>query len=125
MKSFLVPTVEPVKIGIKRRASFSMANNETDTSNDPESLLVPMAPKPAKIMNRRSTISVQSAKHRKTSFPSPIKAKPVPIPKPTSTMVKLDTKLIADIQKNLKKDTESRKLCNTILLLISHKIQRL
>lgn len=59
----------------KRRASFS-TTNEPDTgnaTNDPESLLVPMtnAPKAAKVMQRRSTIAVQLAKHRRQPATTP------------------------------------------------------
>lgn len=95
----------------KRRASLSIVNNESGTAdtaaNDPESLLVPMAPKAAKITNRRSTISVQLAKRNKAA---PIHAVPMQTKtrKQTSELLE-EAKAIADIVNDLKRNTEARK----------------
>ncbi|XP_031623926.1 uncharacterized protein LOC116341156 [Contarinia nasturtii] len=90
-----LPTASSVtnKIDKKRRASFSMeANNESDTSNDPESLLVPMvcAPKAAKIGNRRSTIAVQ---RKSTISPQKIRQR---------------SKSIGEIKQDLRRDINKR-----------------
>lgn len=106
----------------KRRASCSIANSDPDTSNDPESLLVPMAcaPKAAKISSRRSTISVQQiAKHRKQSQQSEHKKLP-----PQSQNSQLQTKpllptdtiaestIIENFKRNLNRDINLRKILN-------------
>lgn len=96
----------------KRRASFSIAN-ENDTAHDTESLLVPMAPKPAKIANRRSTISVQLAKTRNRTIPTPtnfalLHTKPrrsITI----SETVQQNGKSVAEMKLDLKRNTNSRK----------------
>lgn len=97
---------------MKRRASFSIAN-ETDAANDPESLLVPMAPKAAKISNRRSTISVQLAKSRNRTIPIAINS----IPMHTKTRrsitapeaVQQCSKSVAEIKQDLSRNTNARK----------------
>lgn len=121
----------------KRRASFSNTNEEPDTSNDPESLLVPMAPKAAKIMNRRSTIAIQAvAKGRKqvTLPPGPKSrkkiieaalAKKAQLQAQAQAQAQLQTKRnrmptfdappvigasIAEIQDSIRNDTNARKL---------------
>lgn len=101
----------------KRRASCSITNNEPDTSDDPESLLVPMpvAPKAAKIMQRRSTISVQLAKNRKMTSPI-AQRKSRRQAQPTNEDGKATkTASVAEIKQNLKKDTNLRK-CFLILI---------
>lgn len=96
----------------KRRASFSIAN-ETDIAHDPESLLVPMAPKAAKIMNRRSTISVQLAKTRNKTIPIatnfvPMRTKPRRSIT-THEIVQQSVKSVAEIKHDLKRNTNARK----------------
>lgn len=108
----------PIEVKRKRRASFSTTNNEPDTSNDPESLLVPMnaPPKAAKISQRRSTISVQLAKNRKVTVPVTL-----PISRQQTQIQQIDgvrkkkAKTIFEIKQNLKKDTNMRK-CFSLLL---------
>lgn len=100
---------EPVVPERKRRASFSNANNEPDTSNDPESLLVPMAPKAAKIARRRSTISVQQfAKNRKPIASTTVclhnarRQQPIELPPRNHA-------IMDEIKSNLKRDIDARK----------------
>lgn len=99
----------------KRRASFSITNNETDTNNeanDPESLLVPMqnTPKAAKITQRRSTISVQLAKNRKPTIPLSTRTRNQARSQPRSIGPKPYSMKIAEVKQNLKKDINLRKL---------------
>lgn len=134
----IVPSVVPqISISRKRRASFSNTNNDVDTSNDPESLLVPMPPKAAKIMNRRSTIAIQAVvKNRKhaTIPPGPKSRKKIieaalareAIAREAQSQAQLqmmrnrmqtfDTPhvsgaSIADIQESIRTDTNARKNC--------------
>lgn len=95
----------------KRRASFSISNNEGDTVNDPESLLVPMAPKAAKIANRRSTISVQLAKTRNKTIPIATNFVPMHTKtrRQTSEAVKQNDKTIDEIKQDLRRNTDARK----------------
>lgn len=115
---------------LKRRASFSIAN-ETDAANEPESLLVPMAPKAAKISNRRSTISVQLAKSRNRTIPIAINSIPIPMPTrirrsiPVPEAVPLNSKSVAEIKQDLLRNTDARKSqfvlsfkANTYILLM-------
>lgn len=87
----------------KRRASFSTTNQEGDTSNDPESLLMPMSvPKAAKISQRRSTISVQMAKQRKISaIPQSSKSRKQSQQSDTADK---KPKTIGEIKQSLKRD---------------------
>lgn len=99
----------------KRRASFSTTNNELDTSNDPEELLVPMtiAPKAAKIAQRRSTISVQQpAKNRKptTVTAHKIRKSDQSLLNPKQVTPKPYSAKIAEVKQNLKRDINIRKL---------------
>lgn len=108
----IVENEVPIEPMPKRRASFSITNNDSDTSNDPESLLVPMAvaPRAAKISQRRSTISVQLAKNRKITVP-------VTLPKIRrhNQIQEIDGvkgkkgKTVFEIKQNLKRDTNMRK----------------
>lgn len=102
----------------KRRASFSTADNETDAANDPESLLMPMAPKAAKIMNRRSTISVQLAKRNNKSNPIATNSEKIQtkIRKQTSVPVPSNPKMVANIRKALERNSNARKYCFGFLL---------
>lgn len=108
----------------KRRASFSNTNNEAEVSNDPESLLVPMAPKAAKISNRRSTISVQLAKQtRKQAISSQLlrnqkqigeviqlsDTSPPKTRRQSLAATQTSTNKIPEIQQHLRRDTDSRK----------------
>lgn len=104
----------------KRRASFSITNNEAEGNNDSESLLVPMPPKAAKIMNRRSTISVQLAKqNRKHLMSNQMLKHPkqivecIQINDTSPTKVRKQTfvsnKSFQEIQQHLKIDTDARK----------------
>lgn len=105
-------TAETVnKKQLKRRASFSMVHNEPDTADDPESLLTPMAPRAAKIANRRSTISVQLAKARynKPSASSHPIPSPPKIRKQTAEAIAPNSKSISDIQQDLNRNTNARK----------------
>lgn len=122
-KIIIKPIVQTEPVGIrKRRASFSNTNNDADGNSEPESLLVPMAPKAAKIANRRSTISVQLAKSRRQALSnqtsrhskqmgdvilvnetSPSKMRKQTFEKPTRN------KTIAEIQAHLRRDTDTRK----------------
>lgn len=99
----------------KRRASFSIANNEADSAHDPESLLVPMAPKAAKIANRRSTISVQLAKTRNRIMPNATNFAPVHTKIrrsiTTSESPQYNVKSVAEIKQDLKRNTEARTYC--------------
>lgn len=114
-KTFKQPIVVPER---KRRASFSNADNEQESSNDPESLLVPLAPKAAKIARRRSTISVQLANkggrrpmaisstqpflvHKQQTFDAP--------PRHSGS--------VTDIMRNLKRDIDARKFRKFHILL--------
>lgn len=108
----------------KRRASFSMVNNETDTANDPESLLMPMAPKAAKIANRRSTISVQLAKAR-TKKPiviaDDLEKVQIKTRKHTSDGAQSNVKPIADIRKTLIQNIDARKLLHGVFVVVQIK----
>lgn len=111
----------------KRRASFTITNNEPDTSNDPESLLVPMTiPKAAKISMRRSTISVQMAKQRKLSMPpQPTKSrKHAQIQhKQQPDTAERKQRTIPEIKQNLKRDINIRKFSFSSRLFLSfHRI---
>lgn len=99
-KTFKAPAV-PAR---KRRASFSNTNNEPDTSNDPESLLVPMAPKAAKIANRRQTVSVQLAKYQQKNGQSTANQK-----HQTPDASQKCFGSIREIKRNLKCDIDARK----------------
>lgn len=94
----------------KRRASCS-TNNEPGESDEPESLLVPMpvVPKPAKIMQRRSTVSAHLAKSRKMT--SPIAQQKVRRQNQQTTEVVKGMKsmTVPEIKQNLKRDTNLRK----------------
>lgn len=95
---------------LKRRASFSI---ETDTANDPESLLVPMAPKAAKITNRRSTISVQLAKSRNRTIPMAVNSIPmytkIRRSIATTEAAPINGKSVVEIKRDLSRNTDARK----------------
>lgn len=103
-KTFKAPTV-PER---KRRASFSNPNIEPDTSNDPECLLVPMAPKAAKIATRRSTISVQVAKNRR-QVPSNLLHSSSNFKQQVFEAPPRNYSNIPEIKRNLKRDIDARK----------------
>lgn len=89
----------------KRRASFSN-DNEADPSEDPESLLVPMVSKAAKISRRRSTIHV--AKCRKPTLTIQPQSTNNLNQKAMETSVKMNGS-IPEIKQNLKHDIDERK----------------
>lgn len=115
------PIVPTKAVGIrKRRASFSITNNDADGSNDPESLLVPMIPKAAKIANRRSTMAVQLTKSRRQANQMSRDSKQmgdvilVNDSSPSKTRKQIfdkskRTKMIPEIQTHLRRYTERRK----------------
>lgn len=89
----------------KRRASFSN-DNEADPSEDPESLLVPMVSKAAKISRRRSTIQV--AKCRKPTLAIQPQSTNNLNQNAMETSVKMNGS-IPEIKQNLKHDIDERK----------------
>lgn len=110
-------TPKPNKKQLKRRASFSITNNESD---DPESLLVPMAPKAAKIANRRSTISVQVLKARNKPVSGTANSVPMQMKTRRQGSAPLQSnhgKSIADIKQDLKRNTDARKYFDNLIAL--------
>lgn len=100
---------KPRKETNKRRASFSETKPEpdTDTSNDPESLLIPIPKKAAKIANRRQTISVQHMKAKQLQLPQH-KIFRQQVTNPNQPIQRKIT-TVADIKNSLKEDINARK----------------